>query len=153
MKRNLFIIIPVVIFVLIQFIRIDTANPESNANNDFLKLTGASVEIGNVLKNSCYDCHSYQTRYPWYANLAPVSWMLKNHIDEARKHLNFSKWGEYSMDKQNSLIEECVEEIQGDEMPLTSYTLMHSNAKLSSGSKQILVEWLKHAEQNNGTKK
>lgn len=153
MKRKLFILIPVVIFILIQFIRIDVTNPEFYVNNDFLKHTDAPAEIGNVLKNSCYDCHSYQTKYPWYANLAPVSWMLKNHIDEARKHLNFSKWDEYSIDKQNSLIEECVEEIQSNEMPLSSYTLMHSNARLSSGSKQMLVEWLKQTEQSKGTKK
>lgn len=151
MKRKRLIIISIGIIVLIQFIRIDTINPEINENNDFINLTVAPIEIRNILKNSCYDCHSNQTKYPWYSNVAPVSWMLKKHINEGRKHLNLSKWGDYSLDKQISKKEDCVKEIQDNEMPLKSYTLIHTNAKLSSNSKKLLIDWLKFSENTNGT--
>jgi len=137
------IIVPIGILALIQLIRIDTTNPEIDINNDYLTLSKAPKEIGNILKQSCYDCHSNQTKYPWYSQIAPVSWMLKNHIDEGREHLNFSQWGDYPMDKQNKLKKEIVEEIEDNEMPLSSYTLIHSNAKLTADSKQLLIDWLK----------
>ena len=153
MKRKLIIIIPIIIIALIQFIRIDTNNPEINVENDFLNITDAPIEIANILKNSCYDCHSNQTNYPWYSKIAPVSWMLKNHIKEGREHLNFSKWGDYSIDKQISLKGECIEEIQDNEMPLKSYTLIHTKSKLSSDSKQILVNWLNLSNQSKENQK
>ena len=153
MKKKLLITVPIGIIVLIQFFRIDTQNPAINLSNDFLNLTVAPTEIQDILSNSCYDCHSYQTKYPWYSNVAPVSWMLSSHIREGRGHLNFSEWNEYSSDKQISLKEECLEEIQSNNMPLKSYTLIHKGARLSDNSKQILVDWLKNNEQTGGAKK
>lgn len=131
----------IVLLVLIQLIRVDTTNPDVDGVNDYSIVTNAPDEISDLLKNSCYDCHSNETRHPWYSNIAPVSWMLKNHIDEGREHVNFSEWGNYSFKKKMALQEECMEELEKDKMPLKSYTMIHSNAELSANDKAVLIKW------------
>jgi heme-binding protein len=130
-----------VILMVIQFFRIDKTNPPARQETDFIYNTHPSPGIGNILKTSCYDCHSYQTVYPWYANVAPISWWLKNHINEGRHHLNFSEWTNYSSKKTDHKLEECVEMIQEGEMPLYSYTLLHRNAVLNAEQQHALVVW------------
>ena len=129
------------ILALIQVIRIDTVNPEVLPESDYLVMTKVNPEIASILKTSCYDCHSHETNYPWYAQIAPVSWFLKQHINEGREHLNFSKWADYPATKQMSKRQECIEELEGDEMPLKSYTIIHSDAKLTDVSRQALIDW------------
>ncbi|MBN2350011.1 MAG: heme-binding domain-containing protein [Bacteroidales bacterium] len=142
MKNKRFIIILVIgILLIIQLFRINTTNPEIIQNKDYLTVSGAPQEIRTNLKNSCYDCHSYETNYPWYSKVAPVSWLLKNHIQEGREHINFSAWGDYTPEKQVALQEECAGEIEKNNMPLKSYTIIHTKAKLTPGSKKSLVVW------------
>lgn len=146
MKKKHVIIIVIAIFALMQVIRINTVNPEVVLAKDFLHLTQAPPEIANIMTTSCYDCHSNQTKYPWYAQIAPGSWFMKKHINEGREHLNFSTWADYTPDKQLSRKKKCVEEIEDDEMPLTSYTLIHADAKLTAASRQALIGWFKQLE-------
>ena len=129
------------ILALMQVIRIDTVNPVVSPESDYLVMTNASPEIADILKTSCYDCHSNETNYPWYAQIAPVSWFLKKHINEGREHLNFSKWADYPATKQMSKRQECMEELEGGEMPLKSYTMIHAEAKLTDVSRQALIDW------------
>ncbi len=149
MRKKYVIIIVIVIIALIQVIRINTVTPEINPEKDFLSVTQAPPEIANILTTSCYDCHSYQTKYPWYSQIAPVSWLLGNHINKGRKHLNFSTWADYTADKQISKKEKIVEEIEESGMPLKSYTIIHSDAKLTDASRQVLIDWFKHLEHGN----
>ena len=149
MKKKHVIIIVIAIFALMQVIRIDTVNPEVVPEKDFLHLTQAPPEIANIMTTSCYDCHSNQTKYPWYAQIAPGSWFMKKHINEGRKHLNFSTWSDYTADKQNSKKEKIVEEVEEMGMPLTSYTLIHADAKLTDASRQALISWFKQLEHGN----
>lgn len=130
-----------IVFVGLQFIRIDKNNPKVEQAKDFIAITQPSEEIENMLRTACYDCHSNETKYPWYTNVAPVSFWIKHHIDEGREHLNFSEWGDYSEDKRNHKLHECEEETEEGEMPLSSYTLTHGDAKLSSEQKEELAEW------------
>jgi len=139
MKKVLIIIIS--ILVVIQFITIDKTNPVVDSSKDFITLTNPPQEIGMMIKSSCYDCHSHHTKYPWYTNVAPVSWIIKNHIDVGRSHLNFSAWSEYDSRKQNHQLEECIEVVENSEMPLIPYTLAHSEANLSDEQRKILVNW------------
>lgn len=132
-----------VVLVLIQFIKIDKSTPVINPSEEFISLLKPSAEVASVLKTSCYDCHSYETQYPWYATIAPVSFYLSNHIKDGRRHLNFSTWGQYSEKKQNHKLEECIEMIEKDEMPMSSYTLIHKNATLTDVQKGQLVDWIK----------
>ena len=149
MKKKHVIIIVIAIFALMQVIRIDTVNPEIVPEKDFLQLTQAPPEIASIMTTSCYDCHSNQTKYPWYAQIAPGSWFMKKHINEGREHLNFSTWTDYTAEKQNSKKEKIVEEVEEMGMPLTSYTLIHADAKLTDASRQALISWFKQLEHGN----
>ena len=131
------------LFVIIQFFRIDRDTPERQAKNDFLVLTNAPSEVSVIMKNACYDCHSYETDYPWYSQIAPISWLLNDHVVEGREHLNFSEWGTYSAKKADHKLEECFEEVDEGEMPLKGYTLMHGDAKLSTEEKNVLTDFFK----------
>lgn len=131
----------IVILAVIQFIRIDKTNPPLEPGTDFINNKKPSPGIAHILKASCYDCHSDETVYPWYTNAAPVSWWIKNHIHEARHHLNFSEWTSYSSKKADHKLEECIEMVQGGEMPLYSYTLLHRHAVLNEEQRHALVEW------------
>ena len=84
-----------VVFIAIQAFRIDKTNPQAAKELDFISINKPSKDITQLLKASCYDCHSNESKYPWYSNVAPVSWFLKHHIDEAREEVNFSEWGSF----------------------------------------------------------
>lgn len=130
-----------VLLVLIQFVRIDKTTQPANADIDFILSNKTSPANAAVLKESCYDCHSNEARYPWYTNVAPISWWIKHHINEGSHHLNFSEWGNYKSRRQDHKLEECVEMLQEDEMPLGSYVLMHGQAALSKAQKDSLIVW------------
>ena len=113
------------LLVLIQFIRIDKTNPPADPAKDFIALKNPPQAVANMLKASCYDCHSNKSTYPWYTNVAPVSWWVKRHITEGRQELNFSEWGDYTPKKAAHKLDESYEMVTEGEMPLSSYTLMH----------------------------
>ena len=133
----------VFLFLLIQSFRIDKNKEPVNPVTDFIVLTSANAEVANTLKIACYDCHSNQPTYPWYTNIAPVSWWIKHHIDEGSHHLNFSIWGTYKDKRKHHKLEECIEMVEEGEMPMSSYTLMHGEAKLTDAQKLQLVEFFK----------
>jgi hypothetical protein len=128
----------IAIFAAIQFIRVDKTNPVSVPEKDFINVTQPSKEVADLLKTSCYDCHSNETKYPWYFNVAPVSWWLKNHINEGREELNFSLWTDFDAKRKDKKLEESVELINEGEMPMFSYTLAHQEAKLSATKQKTL---------------
>jgi hypothetical protein len=131
----------IVLLLVIQVFRIDKTNPPVDVKNDFISTTNAPLAVGQILKTSCYDCHSNETRYPWYTNVAPLSWWVKDHINEGREELNFSEWKNYNAKKADHKLEECIEQIEEGEMPMYSYTLLHSEAKLSEAQKKLLIDW------------
>lgn len=126
----------VVVLIIIQFFRIDKTNPAVNQEMDFLTIKNTPASTAQIIKTSCYDCHSNETKYPWYSNIQPVAWFLKAHIDEGRKHLNFSTFATYDAKRQAHKMEESAEVIEKGEMPLDSYTMIHSDAKLNEAQKQ-----------------
>lgn len=138
-KRILLVLL--LAFVVMQFFRIDKTNPPVVEADDFISITQPSAEVEKILRTACYDCHSNETVYPWYSNIAPVSWMLEDHIEEGREHLNFSKWGTFELKKQNHKLDECAEEVEEGEMPLNSYTWTHGDASLSDKQKKTLADW------------
>lgn len=129
--------------ILIQFIRVDKTNPPVEPQNDFVTITQAPAEIVSLLRTACYDCHSNETTYPWYFNVAPISWWAKDHVNDGRKHLNYSIWGTYKKERQQHKLEEMYSEVEEGEMPLSSYTLMHGNATLTPEQTKALTDWLK----------
>ena len=139
-KSTLFLI---VLLLLIQFFRIDKEAAHSPVEKDFLINQSTPEKTASIIKNSCYDCHSNTTNYPWYSNLAPISWWIKNHVEEGKEHLNFSIWTDYTEKKIAHKMEECVEVLEEQEMPLKTYTLIHHEAKLSSEDNTLLINYFK----------
>lgn len=129
----------VAVFVGIQFIPVDTTNPPVTANVE------APAEVKTILQTSCYDCHSNQTRWPWYSRIAPISWLIAHDVQEAREHLNFSEWDRLGADERGEMIEEIWEEVEGGEMPLWFYLPMHPEARIEDRDRQILKTWASHA--------
>ncbi|HLN54064.1 MAG TPA: heme-binding domain-containing protein [Lentimicrobium sp.] len=138
MKKSVVVWTIIVLIVLIQFIRIEQENPQSNPQYEFFNVASVPQNVQAVFIASCYDCHSNHTNYPWYSNVAPVSWMMANHIKEGREHMNFSEWGNYSKKDKLKMIEESIEEIDKGKMPLKSYVLIHKDARLTPEEKEII---------------
>ena len=133
-------IVILVLLVLIQFYR-----PARNLSNDNTNSIGKKYplpdSVESILKSSCYDCHSNYTVYPWYANIQPVSAWLTHHINEGTEHLNFSEFSTYRINRQYHEIQAVSEVIKKDEMPISSYTLIHTYAKLSPEQSATLINW------------
>lgn len=133
-----------VVLVLIQFYRPDLNNSSyESAVNKFILQNNVSSEVESILKTSCFDCHSNHTSYPFYAQVAPISFWINHHVEEGKEHLNFSDWNNYSIKKKLHKLDEIIEEIEEHEMPLRSYTLLHTDAKLNEEASKLLVNWSK----------
>ena len=136
---RLVLIIALVAFIIIQFIR-----PEKNQGGyesvmAFEKETMPSVALAEILKNNCYDCHSNQTQYPWYAEIAPISFWLNDHVEDGKRHFNVSEWDSYSLKKKDHKLEELIEFVEEGEMPLDSYTWLHGN--LTEEQTKLILQW------------
>ncbi len=144
MKKILTILF--VLFIIIQFFRIDKTNPPVNKGMDFLTIKNTPENIATKIRTSCYDCHSNETKYPWYSNIQPIAWFLKDHIDEGRKKLNFSTFATYEPKRQAHKLAEAVEMVETGEMPLESYLLAHPEAKLTAEEQKTMVNYFKKIE-------
>ena len=138
MKRGVNVALGVVVvLVVMQLVRPTRENPA---------VTGDLVtppDVKSVLKKACYDCHSNETVWPWYSNVAPVSWLVARDVNEGRKHLNFSVWESYEQKRKDKKLEEIGEEVSEGEMPMAIYVPLHPEAKLSDAEKKLLVDWAK----------
>ncbi|MAO10772.1 MAG: cytochrome C [Flavobacteriaceae bacterium] len=125
--------------IIIQFIR-----PEKNSGGYesvalFEKETKPSAEVAILLKENCYDCHSDQTQYPWYAEIAPISFWLDDHIEHGKGHFNASAWDSYSIKKKDHKMEELVEMVEEGEMPLKEYTWIHGD--ITEAEQKLILQW------------
>jgi hypothetical protein len=132
----------VVVLVVLQFFR-----PERNLGatepgpNDVTVLYPTSPEVKAILAKACYDCHSDHTRYPWYANIQPVGWWLANHVKDGKRHLNFSQFAALKPDRAARKMGQVVKQVTDEDMPLTSYTLIHRDADLTAAETKSLNDW------------
>ena len=116
------------------------ANQEENPS-DLIENGLADGQVAQLLKNSCYDCHSNQVNYPWYSNVAPISLLVRHDVLEGKEELNFSEWQDYDKRRKLRKLKEVGEVLEEDEMPLGIYTIIHQGAKLSEADKALLTEW------------
>ncbi len=128
-------------FVAIQFIRPDFTNPPIVAGETIEESLNVPSDVQMTLARSCNDCHSNKTVHPWYAQIAPVSWWLSDHIAEGRRELNFSEWASYSAKKKAHKLEEIGKMVESREMPLPSYLWIHRDSVLTAGQVQMLSNW------------
>lgn len=106
-----------------------------------------------VLKKACYDCHSNNTRYPWYTHLQPIGWMMASHIKDGKKELNFSEFSRYTSRRQVSKLNGIANSIKDDIMPLSSYKLMHKEAQLTAQEKELIINWALQTKDGISAKK
>jgi hypothetical protein len=146
MKAVKFILLAlVVIFIAIQFVPDKMPDNKPVDERDIMYGTLVNENITSIIKTSCYDCHSNQTQFPWYAKMAPSSWLLADHINQGKSHMNFSEWEDYSKREKIGLLEDIKGEIESGEMPLKSYLLIHHDARLDSVEISAMVKWTEEA--------
>ena len=130
-------LIMIAILLAIQLIRPDKTNPPIDEQIT-LK---APDEVIKILKISCYDCHSHETRWPFYADIAPLSWNIIGHVNDGRKALNFSKWGDINTKIKIKRLQRSIQTINNGMMPLGNYLLLHKEAQLSAEKKKVVIDW------------
>ena len=131
----------VIAFVAMQFFRPDRKIASQASSSDISGVFSMPDSVKVILQNACYDCHSDNTRYPWYVNLQPAGWWMAGHIKEAKDGLNFSEFGGYTPRKQISKLEGVASVLEKDFMPLKSYKMMHKSARLSTDEKNLVIDW------------
>jgi mono/diheme cytochrome c family protein len=124
------------LLVAMQLIPLERSNPPITADVD------APTVTKEVLRRACYDCHSHETVWPWYAWVAPVSFLVVHDVEEARQHLNFSTWDRYAAEKARKKIDEVLEEVEEGEMPLFYYLWMHPEARLTPDDRAAIERWV-----------
>ncbi len=133
------------VFVISQFFT--GTKPEVVMDNpgDIHELVEINSAVSKILRDACYDCHSNETVYPWYANVAPISWLVIHDTNEGRDELNFSTWSEYSAKRRNHKLDEVIELVEEGEMPMPIYEITHPEARLTEEQIKLLVDWAKNS--------
>jgi len=134
-------IILLVALVGIQFIPTTRNQSDSVPSTDFMLINNVPENIKKKLQVSCYDCHSYNTQYPWYNKVQPIAWFMEDHIKKGKKELNFSEWADYSNRRKKSKLKSIISQIEDGKMPIASYTLIHGDARLSESDKELIMDW------------
>ena len=138
----------VILLVVIQFFPVNLPEVNTDNSGDLLKNADVPEEVAEILKTSCYDCHSNETVYPWYSHVAPVSYLVKRDVEKGREELNFSEWTKLKKSKKLTKLDEISDEVKEGDMPMSIYTLIHSHAKLSDKQKELIINWAdKYAEE------
>lgn len=147
-KKIIFLLI--IILVVFQFFGNRAPNQEPTSA-DLFAVEQAPDEVKDLIKLNCYDCHSEQVKYPWYASVAPFSWIINDHVEDGNKHFALSKWADYSAKKKAHKMEEAREELEEGEMPLKIYTVLHRHANMSKEQKKLLIDWFRSIEKKYTT--
>ncbi len=135
------VVILFVAFAGIQFIRPEYSNPPVNEQEALEATTEVPENVRQIFARSCNDCHTNKTDYPWYSNVAPLSWQIVEHVDHGRSHLNFSAWNTYDLKKKRKKLDEVCDEVTDGVMPLGQYLWLHGNAVLSREDVNTICDW------------
>ncbi len=129
------------LLIVTQFFQPGRNKSDRILSTDLVKTIDVPGNIQGILKTACFDCHSNNTNYPWYSRIQPFAWLLSNHVNEGKAELNFSDFGSYSPRRQISKLNEIANSIKEGAMPLSSYKMLHEEARMSSQNKKLLIEW------------
>lgn len=132
------------LLVAIQFVPVQRTNPPVRW------ALAAPEPVDEVLRRACFDCHSNETRWPWYAYTAPVSWLVTSHVVKARGDLNFSEWPVFDREKVAHAFHDIAKQVEEGKMPLWSYIMMHPEARLGARERAMLVDWARAEESAAG---
>jgi hypothetical protein len=136
-----FVIVSAGLLLALQFVRPARTNPPVDESQTIFARTQMTPQVTVILNRSCADCHSNKTVWPWYTNVAPVSWFIVNHVNTGRTFLNLSEWGRYDQDLQERRLRQICDQITDGVMPLSSYTPLHPGSKLSPADVKTLCDW------------
>ena len=139
MKKLKWIFAVLAVFGLLQFTNPARTNPPTV--NDWIATNAPPPPVAARLRAACYDCHSNETKWPWYGRIAPASWLVVHDVNEGRKHLNFSDWPP-AADRAAKKFDRISEVLDYREMPPQKYTLLHPEARLTAADRQELTGWL-----------
>lgn len=131
----------VALLLVIQLIPVNIENPPVKPTENLLTLFPASPKVETLLKESCYDCHSNESRPMWYSKIAPVSWLMKSDVKEGREHLNFSEFTQFNQDQQAHAMRKSIEEVESGSMPMPIYLITHPASRLTTADKQLMNEY------------
>lgn len=149
-KRILIVLL--LLFAGLQFFRPGKNLSESPATSDISTAFTISPEVQQILAVACNDCHTNNTRYPWYAEIQPVGWFLNNHIVEGKKRLNFSEFASYAPRRQYHKLEEIAEQVESGEMPFPVYLVTHADARLTESQKKAISAFVQDARASMETR-
>jgi len=135
----------IVLLIIIQFLPSGIPENKPGDERSIAKSNLVTVSVLDQLRKSCFDCHSDQVHFPWYAKVAPSSWLLSDHINEGKAYLNFTVWEDYSKREKIGLLQKIKDEVESGKMPLKSYLLIHRDAKLGSEEISLLSKWTEEA--------
>lgn len=142
-KRKKILLVILGLLIILQFIRPKRNVSATESKNDIFSKYPAPNSVKYLVHTSCYDCHSNNTEYPWYTNIQPVGLWMNHHVDEGKGELNFSEFSTYNPKKADHKLKEAIDEIQDGGMPISSYTLIHHDAKLSPQQRKAVIDWIK----------
>lgn len=131
----------VLLLIAVQFIRPNMSNETEDPSKNIRAFVKVPEEISTILTRSCNDCHSNTTKWPWYSQVAPASWVIADDVFLGRRHLNFSEWGTYSKKKMGKKLYLIAEVAADRSMPLTLYLMAHDEAELSLDERKKLAQW------------
>ena len=135
------LVVGLCLFAVAQVVRPAKTNPPVEPSMALESHVNIDPQVAGILDRACNDCHSNKTRWPWYSNVAPVSWFVIDHVNDGRDHLNYSEWGKYDASEQQGLLRQTCLMVKKGAMPLSSYTPMHPASKLTTGDVAVLCQW------------
>jgi hypothetical protein len=131
----------IVVFVLIQFVPNKIPDNSTDLANDLIQTEEVPLQVQVILKKACYDCHSNQTKFPWYTKVAPSSWLVAKDVREGREEMNLSEWSKLSKRKKIRALSNIAEEVEKRKMPMEIYTVIHRNAILTDEEIKTIIDW------------
>ena len=129
----------IAVLVVVQFVPVPRVNPTERG------LPPAPSEVHALLQRACYDCHSNETRWPWYSQVAPMSFLIASDVTEGRRELNFSTWNRYEKRRKTRKLKEIAEQVEKGKMPQWYYVSLHPDAKLSAADRELIIKWAKQS--------
>jgi len=141
LKKNLKWLVAgiIAVFALLQLTTPAHVNPP--VKNDFIASTQPPENVAAMFRAACYDCHSDETHWPWYSHVAPISWQIAQDVNDGRKHINLSEWPA-DPDLAQKKLQHMSDEIDDNDMPLSKYTLIHKDARLTTAQRNEMTQWL-----------
>ncbi len=133
--------------LLCQLYQPERTNPPVDPSKTVEANLQVSPQVKEIMGRACRDCHTHETRWPWYSYVAPSSWLVAEDVEHAREHMNLSEWAKYDAIQMDKMLDEICEEVEEGGMPLPIYVLMHGEADLTAQERQVVCDWTRAERQ------